>query len=278
MKLKIITDSTCDLPADVARDLGITVVPVYIHIGERSYLDGQDLSRTDFYSRLPELGRSPTTAAPGVNTFAEAYQQAAAEGAEGILSIHVAEALSTTINAARQAKALVERIPVWVVDSGQVSLGLGLQAIEAARAAQFSQRVEEIIRLLADIRRRTYVLAVVDTLEYLRRSGRVARFKAILGSMINIKPIITFHDGTIHMETAITTRRAFARIHEIVAGLAPFERISFLHTLAQSRVDELQRILAQFITAVENPITQQVTPAIGSHIGPGAAGIVCIRV
>jgi len=276
-KIKIITDSTCDLPADVAADLGITVVPVYLNVGQQSYRDGLDLTRHDFYTSFPEMPVSPTTAAPGVAAFAAAYQQAIGDGAEGILSIHLAETLSTTINVARQASQLISRIPVWVVDSGQVSLGLGMQAIEAAKAAVRKQPIEDIRSMLAELRRRTYVFAVVDTLEYLRRSGRVARFKAILGSMIKVKPIVSFHDSVIHLENAITTARAFKRIRDLIDNLAPLERISFVHILAASKVDELRELLAKYVPVGDSPYIQEVTPAIGTHIGPGAAGIVCIQ-
>ena len=277
MKIKIVTDSTSDLPADIAEEMGVTVVPAYINIGEDSFLDGVNLSRQEFYMHLPEYPQSPTTAAPGLAAFSNAYEKAADEGADAVISIHVAESLSATINTARQAKELVSRIPVWVVDSGQVSLGLGLQAVEAAKSVLQGRQIEEIIQMLANFRERTYVYAVVDTLEFLRRSGRVARYRAILGSMVKIKPIISIHDSLIKMEMAVTTARAFKRIHEMVTNLAPLEYVSFVHTLAQSKVDELQHLLHEFIPHTGKTIIHEVTPAIGAHIGPGAAGVICVR-
>jgi len=277
MKIKIVTDSTSDLPIEIACEMDIAVVPAYININGESFLDGVNLSRQEFYTRLPEYPQSPTTAAPGLAAFADAYEKAADEGAQAIISIHVAETLSATINAARQAKELFSRIPVWVVDSGQASLGLGLQALEAAKSVIQGHQIEEIIGTLADFRKRTYVFAVVDTLEYLRRSGRVARYRAILGSMVKIKPIISIHDSLIKMEMAVTTARAFKRIHEIVSTLAPLDNISFVHTLAKSKVDEMQHLLHDFIPRDIKTITHEVTPAIGAHIGPGAAGVICVR-
>ncbi|MHB8113095.1 MAG: DegV family protein [Bellilinea sp.] len=277
MKIKIVTDSTCDLSAELAREWDVTVVPAYINIGEKSFLDGVDLSRQDFYHRLPDYPQSPTTSAPGLAAFASAYEKSADEGAQGIISIHVAESLSTTINVARKAKEMVSHVPIWVVDSGQVSLGLGLQVLAAAKAAIQGQNLEVILQELADLRKRTYLYAVVDTLEFLRRSGRVARYRAILGSMVKIKPIISFHDGVIKMEMAVTTNKAFRRISEIVSSLAPLERISFVHTLALSKVDELQKLLSPFIPGSSKSLTSEVTPAIGAHIGPGAAGVICVR-
>ncbi|HAL16198.1 MAG TPA: hypothetical protein DCP32_05435 [Anaerolineaceae bacterium] len=277
MKIKIVTDSTCDLSAELAREWDVTVVPAYINIGEKSFLDGVDLSRQDFYHRLPDYPQSPTTSAPGLAAFASAYEKSADEGAQGIISIHVAESLSTTINVARKAKEMVSHVPIWVVDSGQVSLGLGLQVLAAAKAAIQGQNLEVILQELADLRKRTYLYAVVDTLEFLRRSGRVARYRAILGSMVKIKPIISFHDGIIKMEMAVTTNKAFKRISEIVSSLAPLECISFVHTLALSKVDELQKLLSPFIPGSSKSLTSEVTPAIGAHIGPGAAGVICVR-
>lgn len=277
MKIKIITDSASDLPDEIAREKNIEIVPAYINISGESFLDGVELSRQAFYTHLPEYPQSPTTAAPGLAAFAQAYEKAADEGAQAIISIHLAETLSATINAARQAKEMFSKIPVWVVDSGQASLGLGLQALEAANSVIQGRRIEEIIASLADFRKRTYVYAVVDTLEYLRRSGRVARYRAILGSMVKIKPIITIHDSLVKMEMAITTGRAFKRIHEIVTTLAPLESISFVHTLAQNKVDEMQQLLHDFIPRGKKIITHEVTPAIGAHIGPGATGVICVR-
>lgn len=277
MKIKIVTDSACDLPVAIAEEMGITVVPAYININDESFLDGVNLSRQEFYTRLPDYPQSPTTAAPGLSAFADAYEKAAEEGAEAVISIHVAESLSATINAARQAKELVAKIPVWVIDSGQASLGLGLQALKAAKSVIQGQQVEEIIESLVDFRKRTYVYAVVDTLEYLRRSGRVARYRAILGSMVKIKPIISIHDSLVKMEMAVTTRKAFKRVNELVSNLAPLESVSFVHTLAQSKVDDLQKILHEYIPRSGKIITHEVTPAIGAHIGPGAAGVICVR-
>jgi len=152
-----------------------------------------------------------------------------------------------------------------------------LQALEAAKLVVQGLQIEEIIEVLADFRKRTYVYAVVDTLEYLRRSGRVARYRAILGSMVKIKPIISIHDSLIKMEMAVTTTRAFKRVNELVSDLAPLESISFVHTLAQSKVDELRQILHEIIPHTGKTIIHEVTPAIGAHIGPGAAGVICVR-
>lgn len=276
MKIKIVTDSICDLPIDIAREYDISIIPVYINIDDKSYLDGIDLTRAEYYSRLPDYPVSPTTSAPGPAAFVQAYDKAAREGADAIISIHVAETMSTTINAARLARDMFSRIPVWVVDSGQISLGIGYQAIEAARAALSGHAIDHILAALQELRRRTYIFAVIDTLEYLRRSGRIARYKAKLGAMVKLKPILTFHDGKLSMEMAITTSRAIHRISEIAAKLAPLKELSYVHVLANATVKELERVMSQLAPQSERTIIQEVTPAIGTHIGPGAAGIVLV--
>lgn len=277
MKINIITDSVCDLPVEIAREHDIDVVPVYINLEGQSYLDGIELSRHEFYSRLPHTTSSPTTAAPGPGVFVEAYEKAARKGAEAILSIHVAESLSTTINAARTAVSMFSKIPVWVVDSGQLSLGLGIQAIAAAKAALSGQTVEVILKSLNELRKRTYVYAVVDTLEYLRRSGRVERYKAKLGAMVRLKPIIKFHDGQISMEMAVTTSRAIRRMREIAVRHAPLQHLSFVHSLASKTIADLQQLMATLNPLKETSLVTEVTPAIGTHIGPGAAGMVLVQ-
>jgi len=277
MKIKIITDSVCDLPVELAQEHDIEVVPVYINMDGQSYLDGIDLSRHEFYSRLPKSTSSTTTAAPGPGAFAAAYETAASHGADGILSIHVAESLSATINAARSAVSIFSKIPVWVVDSGQLSLGLGIQALTAAKAAVAGQSIEAILKTLDDLRLRTYVYAVVDTLEYLRRSGRVERYKAKLGAMVRLKPILKFHNSQIAMEMAVTTSRAIRRMREIAASHAPLQHLSFVHSLASKSVADLQQLMTGLIPVKEPSLVTEVTPAIGTHIGPGAAGMVLVR-
>jgi len=276
MKIKIVTDSICDLPAEVAQEYDISVVPVYINIDGQSFLDGIDLTRSEFYARLPGYPVSPTTSAPGPAAFVQAYEQAAADGAEAVISIHVAETMSATINAVRVARDMFTKIPVWVVDSGQLSLGIGFQAIAAARAALSGNSIDQIVESLQDLRKRTFVYAAIDTLEYLRRSGRLSRYKAKLGAMVKLKPILSFHDGILAMEMAITTSRAIHRICDLTAKLAPLQQLSFVHALGQPLVKELQRLTSHLAPETENAMVREVTPAIGAHIGPGAAGIVLV--
>lgn len=276
MKIKIVTDSVCDLPVEVVKEYDISIVPVYINIDGRSYLDGIDLSRSEYYARLPDYPVSPTTSAPGPAVFVQAYEQAAAEGADAVISIHVAESVSGTINAARVARDMFSKIPVWVVDSGQLSLGIGYQALAAAQAALSGNTVEQILHALKDLRKRTYVVAVIDTLEYLKRSGRISRYKAKLGAMVKLKPILTFYDGIISMEMAVTTSRAIQRIYDMTAKFAPLQQLSFVHVLAHPKVKELQQLFSPLAPESSIAMIREVTPAIGTHIGPGAAGVVFV--
>ena len=207
MAIRIVTDSTSDLPVPVAQELGISVIPVYINIGSQSYLDGIELSHAEFYDNLPGYRTPPTTSAPGIGSFIETYKRLAIEGASEIISIHAAGTLSNILNVSKLASQAMETIKVAAVDSGSTSLGLGFQAIIAAKAAAAGKSAWEIISLLEKKVRNTYLFAALDTLEYLRRSGRASMVQASLGSLMNIKPIIALNNGKLSLEVIRTRAR-----------------------------------------------------------------------
>ena len=183
MTIRIVTDSTCDLPEEIAAQLGITIVPLYINFGGESYLDGVDLSREAFYARLPDCDPPPTTAMPGPQMFLKAYEKLSDEGATEILSVHISKSLSAVVDTAHLA-AREASTPVTVFDSGLLSLGLGFLVQAAAEAAAQGRPMDEIIALIKEQRRRTHVFAALDTLEFLRRSGRMNRVMATLGKLV----------------------------------------------------------------------------------------------
>ena len=187
MPIRIVTDSTCDLPEQIAAQYGIAIVPLYINFGLESYLDGIDLSREEFYARLPDCDLPPTTAVPGPQRFLQAYQKLAGEGATEILSIHISRSLSAAVDTARLA-AREASTPVTVFDSGSLSLGTGFLVWAAAEAAAQGHAVDEILALIREQAQRTHVFAALDTLEFLRRSGRMSRVMATLGSWLQMKP------------------------------------------------------------------------------------------
>lgn len=276
MNLRIVTDSTCDLPAETARLLDITVIPLNIHVGERTFLDGVDLTREEFYARLPGFTPAPRTAAPGPEVFAQIYERLANEGAQAILSIHISESLSATVNSARAAAEEFTRIPVTVLDSGQLSLGMGFLVEKAAQLAQVGQRTDQVLAALQGVMKRTYVFASLKTLEYLRRSGRMHFALAKLGEILQIKPLLHMNLGKPTALRARTQQRAIERLLEWLAEYAPFEKLAILHAGVTEEAQRLrEQVRSYFPEGVDVPIVQ-ITPVLGAHLGIGALGFACI--
>lgn len=278
MTIAIVTDSTCDLPDELAAKHNITVIPLYIHIDEHAYRDGIDMSRQDFYEQLPDFTPHPTTATPGVGLFTETYQRLADAGASEILSIHISESLSATVNVARMAASEFSAAPVTVVDSGQLSLGVGIQALAGAKAAEAGHSMTEILELLDDLGSRTHVFAALDTLEFLKRSGRMNGVMAGIGSLLKIKPILKMHKGVAKSERVRTTKGAEKRLIELVESLEPLELVAIAHTNATEQAKKLQNIANDAdLLPDTTPLSVSITPVIGAHIGPGAAGFICVQ-
>lgn len=271
MDIRIVTDSTCDLPGSVVQQLGITVVPLYINIGDLGYLDGLEISRKEFYSNLPSYPFHPTTGTPGPDSFREAFHWLADQGASEIISIHISEKLSATINVARSAALEYTRIPVTVIDSGQLSIGTGFQVELAARLALEGKSREEIIQAVSDLRSRTFVTAGLNTLEFLRRSGRMNRFMTGLGSLLHIKPILTMLNGQPGSDQVRTVQRAEKRLIKLLEERIPIERFALLHTHAHDKAEEFKHKIRHLLPKGEI-FSLDITPVIGVHIGPGAVG------
>lgn len=277
MNIRIVTDSTCDLPEDVIARHGITVIPLYINVGGESYLDGIELSRSEFYRRLPTYPTPPTTSAPAPGIFARTYERLAAEGASEVLSIHISASLSNVYNVARLVAQDTRSIPVTVIDAGQISLGTGLLVLAAAEAAAAGRSVQEIVALLEEKTRRTYTFAALDTLEFLRRSGRLTRFQSSLGALLQVKPLLTMNNGVAGMERIRTRSRARQRLIELVRELGPLEHLSLVHTNAPEDIEELRRMAEGLFVEGVPPFCVEATPVIGAHIGPGVVGFVAVQ-
>ncbi len=276
MTIRIVTDSTCDLPQSVIDTYHITVIPLYIHIGDKSYRDGVDLSRQDFYTRLPSLPVPPTTAVPGMNSFVEAYRGLVAEGATEILSIHISPTLSGVLNVAQAAAQEATDIPVTVVDSRQLSLGLGYTVLAAARMIAEGRSLSEVLALLADQIPRTYVFAALDTMEYLRRSGRVNHLIANVGELLRIKPLLKMNNGVATSERVRTQRRSYQRLVQLVGALGPIEQLALVHSNAADRAQALWTQARHLFAGITDPLSVDVTPLLGVHLGPGAVGFACV--
>ena len=275
MKISIVTDSTCDLPEPIVEKHGITVIPLYINQGENSYLDGVDMTREEFYRLLPGFRPAPSTATPSTEVFAQAWNKLADAGAQAILSIHISEKLSATINAARVAAEQFTRIPVTVLDSGQLSLGMGFIVEKAAQMAELSHKMEDILASLTDMMKRTYVFASLKTLEYLRRSGRMNFALARFGEFLQIKPILHMNQGNPVAHRVRTQGRATERMMEWLAEYAPLEKLAIVHAGVQTEAEEMLQRVKHLLPNGDIPIVQ-ITPALGSHLGVGALGFACI--
>jgi DegV family protein with EDD domain len=275
MTIRIVTDSTCDLSEAVVTEHGITVVPLYINFGDQSYLDGVELSRQEFYERLPDCDLPPTTAAPGPEVFRQAYERLADEGATEVLSIHVSISLSAIVDVARLAAQETDAAPVTVLDSRQLSLGTGFLVQTAALAAAEGFPMDEIIPLLEEQISRSHVFAALDTLEFLRRSGRMHWAMATLGTVLQIKPLLRMYDGNPTAERVRTRRRAIERLISLLSDLVPLEQVALVHTHIPDRAEELRQQVQHLLPEGE-VLSMDITPVIGAHIGPGAMGFACV--
>jgi DegV family protein with EDD domain len=278
MPIRIVTDTNCDLPAEVLQAHNIVAVPFYINVGADSYLDTVDMSHATFYEGLPNFAVQPTTSVPGPGTYVQVYERLAREGASEILSLHMAGSLSAVANSARLAAEEFETIPVTVFDSGNLTLGTGLQVLAAARAVAEGRSMVEIVAQLEDMAARTYCFAVLDTLEFLRRSGRLSNFQWGLGSVLQIKPILKMNGGVAEMERVRTSNGAHGRLMALVEELGPLETLAVVHTHApEARRAALRQRAAHLFPEGEPMMEAEVTPVIGAHIGPQALGFVAVQ-
>lgn len=273
--IRIVTDSTCDLPAEVIAKYGICVVPLYINIGDKGYLDGVEITREEFYRNLPTYPVHPTTAASSPEKYRKVYDELAREGATQVLSIHISTALSAVIDTARVAAQETKSVPVTVFDSRQLSLGTGFLVETAAKLAAQGKTMGEIVKALNDQIKRSHVFAALDTLEFLKRSGRMNGMIAAMGTLLQLKPILTMFDGKAGAERVRTRERATQRLLEMLHDVGNVERIAIVHTHSPERVAELRQQAAHLLPDGEI-LSMDITPVIGAHIGPGAVGFAIV--
>lgn len=272
--VRIVTDSTSDIPRELAREHGIRVVPAVVNFGLESFREGVDISTTEFFARLVASPTLPTTSQPSVGEFMEAYAQAG-QGGEPVLGIHLGSTFSGLFSAAQLAAESMQ-YNVSVYDSGLLSMGLGLMAIEAAKAARKGATLEQLIHLLDSLKPRTRVIAVLDTLEYLRRGGRLTRISATLGRLLSIRPVIQVFDN--RLEQLARTRHRQNSLHrllEIAQTHAPFDHVVVLHTAAAEVADWFATRLSRLNFGAK-PAIIEAGSVIGTHAGPGAVGLACI--
>ena len=273
MTVKIVTDSSCDLPDGLVAELGIAVVPLTIRFGGEELVDRRDLTATEFWARCATSAELPSTAAPSPGAFEEVFRQAAADGAEGVVCVNLSSKLSATGESASAAgRAVADVVPVTVVDSLSVTLGLGMIAVESARRATAGASQEEIVALAEDMARRTKVYGSLDTLEYLKRGGRIGAAQALLGSMLSIKPCIEVVDGKVEPGPKQRTRsRSLQWLADQVGAQRGVENLAVLHGDAPD-VDTLLDLLAKHYPR-ERIIVGQLGAVVGAHTGPRTIGV-----
>ncbi len=276
MPIGIVTDSTADLPPDIVTKYQIQVVPALLTIGDKTYLDGVGLSRDDFYRNLPHYPTPPTTSAPSISVFQQAYERLLQNGATEILSIHVASAFSSLHNIAVKAAEAYKNC-VHVVDSETVTLGLGFQVIEAAEAAKRNTPIQEIINHIHSIREHVKIVALLDTLEYLRRSGRVGWATAAISNFLNFKVLIEVRMGEVHRLGLFRNReQGIEALTRQIKKLGQLEHLAMAYTQL-THPNEIQHILDAVKLSVKNtPLITQVTTVIGTHVGEDGLGFIAV--
>ena len=272
--IAIVTDSTADIPDELLAQHEIYMVNNYVIIEGKSYEDRKDISREEFYTALPSMKTFPTTATAPSGIYQALYEQLLSQGKEVILSIHVSGRFSGILNAASAAaNSFMNRVKV--IDSLSVSMGLGFQVIAAAEAARRGASVEAIISMLGELRKRIKLVAMLDTVEYLHRSGRVSWAKARLGELLRIKPFVEVLNGQVlSLGETRTYQKGFTRIVEIIRRISPLEKLAILHTNAEDRAHQLLEEIKDILPT--QVLTVNVTSVIGSHVGPNGLGFTAI--
>jgi DegV family protein with EDD domain len=274
MTTAIVTDSTADLSEDLLSAYKIHSIPAILVMDGQSIVDGKGITREEFYQKLPTMQSPPSTATPSSGSFEEMYRKLLEQGVQQIISIHPPALLSGIFNAAViAAKSVSTR--VTVIDSGYVTLGMGFQAIAAAEAALQNLTLKEVLSKVADIRRRTHLVAMLDTLEYVRRSGRVSWARASLGTLLQIKPFITLKNGAVlRLGETRTRRKGIERLYESLKKLGSLERLAILHTNAEIDASQMVSEFTQYVKT--QPLIVNVTSIIGTHVGPNSLGFVAV--
>ncbi len=271
-KIRIVTDSACDLSAAMAADNEVTVVPLSIRFGDEEFADGTELSSEEFWARCKASPVLPETSAPSPGAFQAAFEAAADDGYDGVVCLDLSAGVSATSQAAATAaKAVADRIPVRVLDSRSLTMGLGLMVVELAELAAKGASLDDLSARVEEMIPKVTVVGVVDTLEHLEKGGRIGGARALLGSLLSIKPVVILVDGVVEEESKQRTRgRSFRYLADKVEAAQPIKRLAVCHGAA----NDLDEFLA-LIKGVETEYPMLVSdlgPVVGTHAGPGTVG------
>jgi len=276
MAVKVVTDSGADLPSQLAQELGISVVPLYVRFGEEVYRDRVNISEDEFYQRLEHDPVHPSTVQPGPQDFLEVYRKLSPD-ADGIVSIHVSGKLSGTYNSALMAKEMMETgCPIEVVDSQAVTMGQGFLAIVAATTANAGESLDKIVDEVKQAIPKIHFLALFDTLKYLLLGGRIGKAKALLGSILNVKPMLSLKDGEVVPAGQVRTRaKGIDRLFEFVQNAADIQDLAIVYNTTPDEAQNLAERIGSIFDREKIRIAR-IGPALGVHMGPGLL-IVAIR-
>jgi DegV family protein with EDD domain len=274
-RIRVVTDSACDLSAELAASADVTVVPLSIRFGSEEFVDGSTLSTDEFWARCKASSVLPETSAPSPGAFQEAFVAAADDGYDGVLCINLSSEVSATYQAATAAaKAVDDRIPVRTIDSRSLTMGLGLMALDAAELAKGGATLEELVDRVTALIPRTQVYGVVDTLEHLEKGGRIGGARALLGSLLSIKPVVTLLDGRVEEESKQRTRaRSLRYLADKAKASSPISRLAVCNGAAPD-IDEVLGLL-DGVPSDHPLVVTDLGPVVGTHTGPGTVGL-CI--
>ena len=276
-RIRVLTDSACDLPEDVARRLDIDVVSLTIRFGDQEYVDRVDLTPSAFWAKCKSSKTLPETAAPSPGAFQTAYERAKAEGCDGVLVLTLSAGLSATYQSAiLAAEAVANVIPVRVIDTRAVSMAQGLLCIEIAEVAQSGASLDELAEHVQMLTAKVGVVAMLDTLEHLVKGGRIGGARALLGQVLSIKPLLELKDGIVaEAGRQRTTARALAAIADVAKSRAPFRRFALVHG-DSPEVSHLEALVADIPTEFALIVTD-MGPVVGTHGGPGIIALCWIE-
>jgi DegV family protein with EDD domain len=274
----VVTDSTAYLPPNVADELGIVVVPLQVLLDGKSFAEGTEIT-SERVARALRADLTVTTSRPTPQAFADVYARLRDEGAEAILSVHLSGDISGTVDSARLAATQLAGpgLTIDVVDSRSLGMGLGFGVIAAAKLAVKGASAAELARVAARRSLNSSIYMYVDTLEYLRRGGRIGAAQAWVGSALTIKPVLYLADGRLEpLERVRTTARAIARLVEVAAEDATDVEVEVAvhHLAAADRAEDVARRVRGLVPSLENVLVSEVGAVVGAHVGPGAVGIV----
>ena len=277
MAIKVVTDSTSDLPADVAESLGIEVVPLNVHFGSDVYKDRVNLMPDAFYDKLINGDVLPTTSQPSVGEFIEVYERLGSD-ADGIVSVHISEKLSGTMNSARLASQQANAdCPIEVVDTFQVSMGVGICAMEAAEVANSGGDMNQVILAARNAVTRSQCFFMLETLEFLQKGGRIGKAQALIGNLLKIRPMLMLQEGEVHpLGRERTRRKGIAKLVDTVEELAPISGLAVMYSTGPDEAQTLAQNVSKFMIEGREPMMLQIGPVIGTYAGPDTLGIALI--